>query len=309
MNITIRPLMENDLPAARQIVCLAFGTFLGAPEPEKFWSDLDYVSTRWRADSASAFGAEIDGELVGSNFATSWGSVGFFGPLTVHPKFWDQSVAKHLMEPILQCFERWGTRHVGLFTFAHSAKHVGLYNKYGFWPRFLTAIMSKPVQAKETTVRWSKYSELGEEERNACLNACGDLTDDLYAGLNVEREIRAVEFQRLGETVLLRHDQGLGGFAVCHCGPGTEAGSNKCYVKFGAARSSKLFDQLLDVCEALAAERGMTRLEAGVNLAREQAYRQMLKVGFRTDIQGVTMHRPNEPAYSRSEVYLIDDWR
>ena len=113
----------------------------------------------------------------------------------------------------------------------------------------------------------------------------------------------------LGETVLLRHDQGLGGFAVCHCGPGTEAGSNKCYVKFGPARSSKLFDQLLDVCEALAAERGMTRLEAGVNLAREQAYRQMLKVGFRTDIQGVTMHRPNEPAYSRSEVYLIDDWR
>ena len=193
--------------------------------------------------------------------------------------------------------------------FAHSAKHVGLYNKYGFWPRFLTAIMSKPVQAKETTVRWSKYSELGEEERNACLNACGDLTDDLYAGLNVEREIRAVEFQGLGETVLLRHDQGLGGFALCHCGPGTEAGSNKCYVKFGAARSSKLFDQLLDVCEALAAERGMTRLEAGVNLAREQAYRQMLKVGFRTDIQGVTMHRPNEPAYSRSEVYLIDDWR
>lgn len=309
MNITIRPLMENDLPAARQIVCLAFGTFLGAPEPEKFWPDLDYVSTRWRADSASAFGAEIDGELVGSNFATSWGSVGFFGPLTVHPKFWDQSVAKHLMEPILQCFERWGTRHVGLFTFAHSAKHVGLYNKYGFWPRFLTAIMSKPVQAKETTVRWSKYSELGEEERNACLNACGDLTDDLYAGLNVEREIRAVEFQGLGETVLLRHDQELGGFAICHCGPGTEAGSNKCYVKFGAARSSKLFDQLLDVCEALAAERGMTRLEAGVNLAREQAYRQMLKVGFRTDIQGVTMHRPNEPAYSRSEVYLIDDWR
>lgn len=309
MNITIRPLMENDLPAARQIVCLAFGTFLGAPEPEKFWPDLDYVSTRWRADSASAFGAEIDGELVGSNFATSWGSVGFFGPLTVHPKFWDQSVGKHLMEPILQCFERWGTRHVGLFTFAHSAKHVGLYNKYGFWPRFLTAIMSKPVQAKETTVRWSKYSELGEEERNACLNACGDLTDDLYAGLNVEREIRAVEFQGLGETVLLRHDQELGGFAICHCGPGTEAGSNKCYVKFGAARSSKLFEQLLDVCEALAAERGMTRLEAGVNLAREQAYRQMLKVGFRTDIQGVTMHRPNEPAYSRSEVYLIDDWR
>ena len=218
-------------------------------------------------------------------------------------------MGKHLMEPILQCFEQWGTRHAGLFTFAHSAKHVGLYNKYGFWPRFLTAIMSKPVQAKQTTARWSKYSELGEEERNSCLNACRDLTDELYAGLNVEREIRAVEFQGLGETVLLRHDEELGGFALCHCGSGTEAGTNKCYLKFGVARSGKLFDQLLDACEALAAERGMTRLEAGVNLARDQAYRQMLQLGFRTDIQGVTMHRPNEPGYSRSEVYLIDDWR
>jgi hypothetical protein len=30
---------------------------------------------------------------------------------------------------------------------------------------------------------------------------------------------------------------------------------------------------------------------------------------FRTIIQGVAMHRPNAPGYSRSEVYAIDDWR
>ena len=35
---------------------------------------------------------------------------------------------------------------------------------------------------------------------------------------------------------------------------------------------------------------------AGVNLAREEAYRQMKALGFRTAIQGVAMHRGNEPA-------------
>ena len=65
MNATIRPLRESDLTTTRQIISLAFGTFLGAPEPEKFWSDLDYAGTRWRADPTSAFVAEIDGELVG----------------------------------------------------------------------------------------------------------------------------------------------------------------------------------------------------------------------------------------------------
>lgn len=70
MDLTIRPLTKNELPAANRIVCLAFGTFLGAPEPEKFWADLDYAHTRWRADPLATFGAEMDGTLVGSNFAT-----------------------------------------------------------------------------------------------------------------------------------------------------------------------------------------------------------------------------------------------
>jgi hypothetical protein len=35
----------------------------------------------------------------------------------------------------------------------------------------------------------------------------------------------------------------------------------------------------------------------------------MIELGFRTDMQGVAMHRPNELGYNREEVYLIDDWR
>jgi len=31
--------------------------------------------------------------------------------------------------------------------------------------------------------------------------------------------------------------------------------------------------------------------------------------GFRTDLQGVVMDRPNEAGYNRPDVCLIDDWR
>jgi hypothetical protein len=58
-----------------------------------------------------------------------------------------------------------------------------------------------------------------------------------------------------------------------------------------------------------AAEVGATRLTLGVNTARHEAYRQLLTAGFRTDIPGVTMHRPNEPGYDREDVRLLDDWR
>ena len=46
----IRPLTQADLPAALRIVRTAFGTFLGAPEPENFWADLDYVYGRFAAE-------------------------------------------------------------------------------------------------------------------------------------------------------------------------------------------------------------------------------------------------------------------
>jgi hypothetical protein len=72
----IGPLAEGDLPEAERILRVAFGTFLGVPEPETFWSDRDYVYGRSQAPHVAAFGATLDGRLVGSNFATKWGSVG-----------------------------------------------------------------------------------------------------------------------------------------------------------------------------------------------------------------------------------------
>ena len=88
-NVIVRPLEETDLPEADRILRLAFGTFLGLPDPSGFLGDADYVRTRWLADPAAAFAAEIDGELAGSNFVSNWGSVGFFGPLTVRPDLWN----------------------------------------------------------------------------------------------------------------------------------------------------------------------------------------------------------------------------
>src|SRR5215813_10275259 len=102
--ISIRPLQEKDLTTADHIMRLAFGTFLGLPEPATFMGDAAMVRTRWLADPTAAYGAEVGGELIGSNFAAHWGSVGFFGPLTVRPDLWDRGVGKRLLEPIMDLF-------------------------------------------------------------------------------------------------------------------------------------------------------------------------------------------------------------
>ena len=92
-----------------------------------------------------------------------------------------------------------------------------------------------------------------------------------------------------------------------------QAGAGTCFVKFGAAPpgpgAGEAFERLLDACEGLAAARGLGRLVAGVNTARREAYRRMLARGFRADLVGVAMERPDEPGYNRADVYVIDDWR
>lgn len=304
-------MQHADVEEARRIVRLAFGTFVGAPDPERWNADRDYVYPRWSTDPEAFLVAEFEGKLAGSNFATRWGSFGFFGPLTVRPELWNQRIAQALLGPTIDLFDCWGVREAGLFTFAHSAKHVGLYQKFGFWPRFLTAILSKDVQPRPAT--FVKYSALAGGERDEALRGCRAVTNSIYEGLDVSAEIRSVKAQNLGDTILLWSGSSLDAFAVCHAGEGTEAGTDRCYIKFGAARpgsgADKNFQHLLDACEAFASERGLHRMEAGVNLNRRHAYRALLEHGYRAVAQGVAMHRPDLPAYNRPDVLVIDDWR
>ena len=309
----VSALDESDLPEAARIVRLAFGTFIGVPDPENFWNDRDYVYGRHHAAHVAAFGAKLDGQLVGSNFATRWGSVGFFGPLTVRPELQERGVARALLARTMEQFDSWGTRHVGLFTFAQSAKHIALYQKHGFSARFLTAIMSAPVVARQGAAGWSCFSQLSEARQQEALRSCRDVADTLYPGLDLTEEIVATHAQRLGDTVLVEGAGGIAAFAVCHYGPRSEAGADNCFVKFGAVRgglsAERDYFRLLDACEALAAAVGMPKVLAGANMARHEAYRHLVARGYRTEIQGVSMHKDNDPGYCRPGVYVLDDWR
>jgi len=311
--ITVRPMRESDLAAADHIMRVAFGTFLGVPDPVTVFGDADYVRTRFIASPDCAWVAEIGGEVAGSNFATRWGSFGFFGPLTVCVDLQDRGVGSRLMEPVVEAFERWGLRQSGLITFPQSAKHIGLYQKHGFWPRLLNPVMSKAVTGASSD--YSTYSEVVEADRPTTMQAIRGLTDAVFPGLDLQREINAVDSQALGDTILLYDGGELVGLGICHCGGGTEAGTGACFVKFGAVRPGEQapdrFERLLDACERLAADADQARIVAGVNTGRTDAYRRMLARGFRSDVLvGLAMRsRPDAPDYDGPEHYVIDDLR
>jgi GNAT superfamily N-acetyltransferase len=315
-DILVRPLVESDLGEAARILCVAFGTFLGVADPERFLGDADMVRSRWKAEPSAVLAAEHNGKLIGSNFIAKWGSFGFFGPLTIEPEYWNRGVAQRLLVPTMEIFKRWGTRHMGLYTFAHSPKHMALYQKFGFWPRDLVALMAKPVDEKPATFvpGTVRFSAASRDERPGVLAASREVTDANFQGLDVGIEIRAIAEQGLGDTVLVWNDRRLSGFAACHTGAGSEAGSGVCYVKFAAVRpgphASEDFVRLLSGVETFARTAGAKKITAGVNLARREAFQAMIASGFRNDRQGVAMETGDATSgYNRAGVFILDDWR
>ncbi|MGH9717830.1 MAG: GNAT family N-acetyltransferase [Candidatus Acidiferrales bacterium] len=320
--VIVRPLVEGDLDEAAQIIRLAFATFLGLPpEDPRRPPDSDYAHSRWTADPSAVIGAEHAGRLIGSNFVSNWGSFGFFGPLTVHPDYWNRGIAQQLLAPTMEIFGRWDNRHLGLYTFAHSPKHMALYQKFGFWPRDLVSIMGREVElvpsvtsGRGATSDVSYYSDSKPADREGLLAGCREVTNALFDGLDLRREIRAVADQKLGETILLSDGSRLAAFAVCHTGPGSEAGSGVCYVKFAAVRpgvhTGENFARLLDAVDEFARSHGAQKVTAGVNLARREAFQQLIARGFRTSMQGVAMEMGDaHSGYNRASVYIVDDWR
>ena len=194
---------------------------------------------------------------------------------------------------------------------------MGLYQKFGYWPRYLTAIMTRMPGTELSSGDRALappvlLSALTRSERLEAIQSCAKLTHGIDKGLDLSAEIRAVLAQRTGDVVLTYTRRIPDAFAVCLNGPGSEGGANTCYVKFGAARggagAGERFDKLLGACEAFAASRGAT-IEAGVNMAREKAWRRMRARGYQVISQGVAMQRPHAAGFNRPDAWVIDDWR
>lgn len=172
MIIEIRPLNAGDVAEAERIFRLAFGTFLDLPDPITFMDDADLVTPRWRAAPEATLGAFHDNELVGSNLISRRGSFASFGPLTVLPQLWGNGSAKQLMAGTMDLFDQWRTQHIALFTFPHSPLHLALYQKFGFWPHYLTVVLAHTPEPDPSAPPWTLWSTLPETERSTWVTPC-----------------------------------------------------------------------------------------------------------------------------------------
>jgi predicted N-acetyltransferase YhbS len=313
MSLAIRPLEEADVDAADTVRRLAFGTHFALPDPLRFSGTSRLVESRRRTWPEGALVAERNGTIVGLALACRWGSLGLFGPLAVHPEQWRGGVAHSLLEASMPIYERWRCRAVALFTFPQSLTHIALYQRYGFWPRSLTAIVNRTVTGPSPVAQARSMSAMSAAEQQDTIRQCAALTDRLCAGMDLRDEIATVIANPTSDAIALIEGSAIAGFVLCHCGLGSESDAGTVYAKFAAARpgpnAARDFQRLIDAANDFAHRSGATKINTGVNMGAMEAYRLMIAAGFRTALQGVAMHRPWIDIYDRPDVFALEDWR
>lgn len=312
MSLTIRPLAAADFAQADSVFRLAFGTFLGLPEPAQFMGDAQLIGHRAETFPDMSLGAFLGDALVGSALAAVWGGHAVFGPLTVAPQHWGHGIARKLSQALLDRIDAAGMRRTVLFTFPDSLKHVGLYRSLGFHPGTMNLLAVAPAQAARIDGVLLFSREWGDN-RAALLAECDSLTRDIDADLHLSAEIEVLLDKGLGEVVALRRDGRLQGFALCHVGAGSEGGSAALYVKFAAHRpdgdGKSGFADLMAAVRDHALSVGVPSVMAGMNAARRQAFDCLSAAGFKPVVHGLTMHRGLGEGWDHADAWVIDDWR
>jgi predicted N-acetyltransferase YhbS len=120
MNITIRDLTEADDEQANDLLKLAFNNSTNR---------LNDLRLYRRLQPDGWFAACLEGRMIGTVGAVSYGSVAHVGFMTVHPSLQGQGIGRMLMEHMLNWLER---KQVPLITLDASNKGFPLYEMLGF---------------------------------------------------------------------------------------------------------------------------------------------------------------------------------
>jgi len=326
--VQIRRIRKGDLSRVRDVIEQTFGDFLErqlGTRPRQPFGGAQYVHHRWLMEPWGCFVAEEDqSKIVGTALGVTWGSLGLLGPIAVLTHYQNQAIGQQLIQAVQGFFdENKATLH-GVVTYPTSPKHLLLFHKFGYRPKGLTAIMSRAVnradaepagagQAAKNGLAVRRYSALEETKKKAALTRFHRVTNAIYRGMDLAKEIEIVDGLALGDTLLLERGRDLLGFAVYHAPGVSEAPAGALYVKFLALdpqhRKPEVLEQFVAAVEELAHDQGLSRVILPVYTRYWQAYSTLLRCGYQIDFTMVRMQHGKWEDYEDGSHLVLDDWR
>lgn len=287
MELNLRIATPDDAERCGAICYEAFRTVAEAHGfPPDFESVESAIKTlRLMLQSPGFYGvvAELDGEIVGSNFLDERASVAGLGPITVEPSGQNGGVGRALMLHMLERAEKNGLAGVRLFQSAYHNRSLSLYAKLGFVVREPLAVMTGgPVQAEfpGRTIR-----PVTEDDADA--DACNAVCNRVH-GIDRAGEVRdAIQW---GHPLLVEHEGRVTGYATTIGSAGHAVGESN-----------------LDLMALIGAGRAPRGTGIMVPTRNAELFRWCLDQGLRVSIPGTLMstgvyHEP-QGAFLPSSLY------
>jgi len=324
--VQIRRVRKGDLSKVRDVIEQAFSDFferqLGT-RPRQVFGGAQYVHHRWLMEPWGCFVAEEgDGKIVGAAVAVMWGTLGLVGPVAVLPNYQNQDIGQQLLTACQGFFDENKAALQGVATYPASPKHLVFYQKFGYRPRGLVAIMAKPLDRREIVqparaarpaVSVRRYSSLEEAKKKAAILKLRRITNAVYRGMDLGKEVEIVDGLALGDTLLLEKGRELIGFAIYHTPGVSEAPHGSIYVKFLAIdprhKKTEYLASLLGAVEDLAHEAQLQRVVAPVYTYYWTAYQTLTDRGYHIDFSMVRMKRGKAIDDEDPTGLVLDDWR
>jgi ribosomal protein S18 acetylase RimI-like enzyme len=282
-----------------------------------------YVHHRWLMEPWGCFVAEEgDGKIVGAAVAVMWGTLGLVGPIAVLTHYQNQDIGQQLLTACQGFFDENRATLQGVATYPYSPKHLVLYQKFGYRPRGLVAITSKHLDRREIVhatkgprpgVGVRRYSSLEEAKKKPAMLKFRRITNSIWRGMDVGKEVEIVDGLALGDTLLLEKGRELIGFAIVHMPPNSEAPHGAAYIKFLAIDSRhkrpEHLQALLAAAEEMAAAAQLAQVVTPVYTYYWTAYQTLLARGYHVDFTMVRMKRGKQEAEEDGSDLVLDDWR
>jgi predicted N-acetyltransferase YhbS len=209
LNIKLRPATAED---ARQCGEICYRAFRTIADEHNF--PADFPSPELASTALSEFiahpyiygvVAELDGQIVGSNFIDERSIVAGIGPITVDPSVQNRAIGRELMQHVLTRVEERRFAGVRLVQTAYHNRSLSLYTKLGFVAREpLSVVQGQPpeIEIPGYFVRQAKVEDL-----DACNQLC----------LRIHGHDRGQELKdaiKHGTATLIEHNGRITGYAT-----------------------------------------------------------------------------------------------
>jgi ribosomal protein S18 acetylase RimI-like enzyme len=324
--IKIRRVRKGDLSKVRDVIEQAFGDFYErqmGTRPRQVFGGAQYVHHRWLMEPWGCFVAEEgDGKIVGAAVAVLWGTLGLVGPIAVLTSYQNQDIGQQLLQACQEFFDENRATLQGLASYPYSPKHLLIYQKFGYRPKGLVVITTKSLDRREGAgaakaarpgLGVRRYSALEESRKKQVMLRLRRITNALWRGMDLGKEVEIVDGLTLGDTLLLDKGRDVVGFAIVHLPPNSEAPHGSAYVKFLAIdprhRKPEYFHALLGAVEEMAAEAQLQRVVAPAYSYYWAAYQGLLERGYSVDFTMVRMKRGKQETEEDPNDLVLDDWR